>query len=55
MLKVIGSVYGNSIEGLEEIKAALEKGGFEVAYVTESQGTIIKEVESLHESEDKES
>lgn len=55
MLKVFGSLYGSTSEGFEAMKAALEDNGFEVAYVNESQGTIIKDVENLHESDNKES
>ena len=55
MLKVFGTLYGNSPEGFEAMKAVLEADGFEIAYVNEVNGTVIKEVETLHESNNQES
>ncbi len=55
MLKVFGTLYGNSPEGFEAMKTVLEANGFEVAYLNEVNGTVIKDVESLHESDNKES
>ena len=56
MLKVFGHIYSNSSEDFNQIMAALEDDGFEIAYEGDNNGSIIKEVNSLNgEDEDAES
>ena len=50
MLKTIGSMYTNTKEEFTNLVTILENAGYEVAYINELQGTIIKEVESLDEN-----
>lgn len=52
MLKNYGQIYSGSKDDFIVMAAALEKEGFEIAYTTETNGTVIKEVASLAESED---
>ena len=49
MLKVFGGIYGNTKEDFEALRTAIEDNGFEVAYSSDTSGTIIKEVQSLEE------
>lgn len=49
MLKVFGGVYANTKEDFEVLKRAIEDNGFEIAYSSETSGTIIKDVQSLEE------
>ena len=52
MLKVFGGIYANTKEDYEVLKNAIEDNGFEVAYNSETSGTIIKEVQSLEDNAD---
>lgn len=47
MLKVFGNMYSGSKEDLNAIVSALENDGFEIAYVSDLNVTIIKNVDSL--------
>lgn len=51
MLKVVGNIYGSDVTTFEELKEVLEREGYEVAYQTDMSGVVVKEVESLAESE----
>lgn len=56
MLKVFGHIYSNSNEDFDVIKSALEDDGYEIAYESETSGSVIKDVVSLTEdTEDAES
>lgn len=49
MLKNYGNFYGNDKTDYEEIKKALENGGFTVAWNNETSGTILKDDPTLNE------
>ena len=49
MLKVVGQVYANEKTEFSNMISALESAGYEIAYVTETNATVIKEVENLNE------
>lgn len=53
MLKVFGNYYSDNKENFNEVKKVLEEGGFQIAYNSPYNATIIKEV--ADESEDTES
>jgi len=55
MLKVYGNLYGNVKEDFDALVSALTREGFEIAYQSETNGTVIKEVQTLDESENTES
>ena len=49
MLKVYGHIYSDSEDKLKEVVSALAREGYEVAYETVNNVTIIKEVEDEQE------
>lgn len=49
MLKVYGHIYSDSKERFDEVTSALSKQGFEIAYDSDTNATIIKEVEDEQE------
>lgn len=51
MLKTFGTLYTNNKEDLQEILALIEPAGFQIAYVNEAGGNIIKEVEDLNNNQ----
>lgn len=51
MLKVMGTVYTDRKDDLDEIVRALKAKGLDVAYVSVTTVSVVKEVESLNESE----
>jgi hypothetical protein len=53
MLKNYGQIYSSVKEDFDAMANTLKKDGFQIAYMTETNGTVIKEVPDL-ESEDKE-
>lgn len=55
MLKVFGHIYSNTKEDFEVVMSALEREGFTVAYEGEMNGSVIKDVNSLEDTEDAES
>lgn len=56
MLKVLGSIYGNTKEDLDKILKPLTDEGYVPGYNTETSVMILENVESLNdESEDQES
>ena len=59
MLKVLGSVYGNTKEEFDEILKPLTDKGYIPGYNSDTSAMILKEVNSLteneNESEDQES
>ena len=55
MLKVFGTLYGNVKEDFDAMVKALTNDGFQIAYQSETNGTVIKEVQTLDESENTES
>ena len=55
MLKVFGHIYSNNNEDFELMANALKDNGFEIAYEADNNGTVIKDVVSLEDTEDAES
>ena len=53
MLKVIGHIYSDNKENFDELVGVLKNAGFNIAYDSQTNATIIKEV--VHEHEDTES
>lgn len=51
MLKIYGQIYSNSKEDFDVLTNALRDNGFDIAYQSETNGTVVKEVASLAESE----
>ena len=51
MLKIYGQIYSNSKEDFDVLTNALRDNGFDIAYQSETNGTVVKEVTSLVESE----
>lgn len=49
MLKVYGHIYSDSKERFDEVTSALSKQGFEIAYDSDTNATIIKEAEDEQE------
>lgn len=49
MLVVYGNIYSDNEEHFNEIKTALEDKGFQIAYNSSYNATIIKEVVDEHE------
>ena len=47
MLKNYGQIYSSSKEDFEAMAASPAKDGFQIAYMTETNGTVIKEVQDL--------
>lgn len=50
MLKVIGNLYSDTKDEFEEIATTLKNAGYQIAYISDRNGTVIKEVESLDEN-----
>lgn len=55
MLKVYGGIYSNTKDDFDVMAKALSNEGFQIAYQNETSGTVIKEVQTLDESENTES
>ena len=53
MLKNYGQIYSSVKEDFDAMAASLAKDGFQIAYMTPTNGTVVKEVPDL-ESEDTE-
>ena len=51
MLKIYGQIYSNSKEDFDVLTNELRDNGFDIAYQSETNGTVVKEVASLAESE----
>lgn len=51
MLKIYGQIYSSSKEDFDVLTNALRDNGFDIAYQSETNGTVVKEVTSLVESE----
>lgn len=47
MLKTVGSINAYTKEEFSNLVSILENAGYEVAYINDANGTIIKEVDSL--------
>ena len=49
MLKMCGSIYGQTKEDFETFRDILEKAGYQIAYQSQTGGAIIEEVEDADE------
>lgn len=50
MLKIVGNIYSNTKEEFAEIANVLTNAGYQIAYISDNNGSIVKEVESLDET-----
>lgn len=54
MLKTYGQIYSSTPAEFEAVTNVLKAGGFEIAYINNMNGYVLKEVQSLDEGEVKE-
>ena len=52
MLKSYGNISANNKQSMNELDTALQNAGFQIAYVNDVMGTIVKQVPDLQYDEE---
>ena len=52
MLKSYGNISANNKQSMNELDSALQNAGFQIAYINDVMGTIVKQVPDLQYNEE---